>query len=68
MQDLVPKGEWLMAAIMGLSEEQVEEIWEINPAYFAALSEIRVVPTDYDGYEFIPFGRGFQEGFLFCHP
>jgi len=31
--------------------EQVEEIWEINPAYFAALSEIRVVPTDYDGYE-----------------
>ena len=26
MQDLAPKGEWLMAAILGMSEEQVEEV------------------------------------------
>ena len=26
MQNLVPSGEWLMAAIMGMSEEQVEDV------------------------------------------
>lgn len=31
--------------------KQVEEIMQKNPAYFSALSEIRVIPTDYDSYE-----------------
>ena len=30
---------------------QIQEIMERNPVYFNALSEIRVIPTDYDSYE-----------------
>ncbi len=41
MQDLVPDGEWLMAAIMGMSEEQVEEVCKkVNNGF--------VVPANYN--------------------
>lgn len=48
MQDLVPKGEWLMAAIMGLSEEQVEEICKkvkngfVVPANYNCIGQIAI--------------------------
>lgn len=41
MQDLLPKGEWQMAAIMGLSDEQVEEVCKNVKSGF-------VVPANYN--------------------
>ena len=41
MQNLAPKGEWLMAAILGMSEEQVEEICKNIKKGFA-------VPVNYN--------------------
>ena len=41
MQNLLPKGEWQMAAIMGLSDEQVEEVCKKVKAGF-------VVPANYN--------------------
>lgn len=41
MQDLHPKGEWQMAAIMGLSDEQVEEVCKNVKSGF-------VVPANYN--------------------
>ena len=46
MQELVPEGEWLMAAIMGLSEEQVQEVCQkvtkgfVVPANFNTTGQI----------------------------
>lgn len=41
MQDLLPKGEWQMAAIMGLSDEQVEDVCKNVKSGF-------VVPANYN--------------------
>lgn len=41
MQDLLPKGEWQMVAIMGLSDEQVEEVCKNVKSGF-------VVPANYN--------------------
>lgn len=46
MQELVPEGEWLMAAIMGMDEEQVKEVCQkvtkgfVVPANFNATGQI----------------------------
>lgn len=46
MQELVPEGEWLMAAIMGMSEEQVQEVCQkvkngfVVPANFNTTGQI----------------------------
>lgn len=46
MQELVPSGEWLMAAIIGMSEEQVQEVCKkvtkgfVVPANFNTTSQI----------------------------
>ena len=44
--------------------QQVEEIWKINPAYFTALSEIRVIPTDYNSFELMLYPLRSQTKFL----
>lgn len=46
MQELVPEGEWLMAAIMGMTEEQVREVCQkvtkgfVVPANFNTIGQI----------------------------
>lgn len=46
MQELVPEGEWLMAAILGMSEEQVQEVCNkvtkgfVVPANFNTIGQI----------------------------
>ena len=46
MQELVPEGEWLMAAIMGMTEEQVQEVCQkvtkgfVVPANFNTTGQI----------------------------
>lgn len=35
--------------------EQIDEIWKINPAYFTALSEIRIISTDFGSYELMMY-------------
>ena len=48
MQELVPEGEWLMAAIMGMSEEQVQEVCQkvtngfVVPANFNTTGQIAI--------------------------
>lgn len=44
--------------------EQIAEINEINPAYFEALSEIRIIPTDYGSYELMLYPMQSQTRFL----
>ena len=54
MQNLLPEGEWQMAAIMGMSEEQVEEVCQkvkagfVVPANFNSEGQI-VISGDKDG-------------------
>ena len=54
MQNLLPEGEWKMAAIMGMSEEQVEEVCQkvkagfVVPANFNSEGQI-VISGDKDG-------------------
>lgn len=56
MQDLVPKGEWLMAALLGASEEQVKQICSnvkngfVVPANFNCTGQI-VLSGDKQGIE-----------------
>ena len=48
MQNLVPDGEWLMAAVMGMSEEQVEEVCKkvkngfVVPANYNCVGQIAI--------------------------
>lgn len=48
MQELVPDGEWLMAAILGMSEEQVQEVCRkvtngfVVPANFNTIGQIAI--------------------------
>ncbi len=48
MQELVPEGEWLMAAIMGMTEEQVQEVCQkvtngfVVPANFNTIGQIAI--------------------------
>lgn len=48
MQELVPDGEWLMAAILGMSEEQVQEVCQkvtngfVVPANFNTIGQIAI--------------------------
>lgn len=48
MQELVPDGEWLMAAILGMSEEQVQEVCNkvtngfVVPANFNTIGQIAI--------------------------
>lgn len=48
MQNLVPDGEWLMAAVMGMSEEQVEEVCSrvkngfVVPANYNCIGQIAI--------------------------
>ncbi|MBP3597322.1 MAG: ACP S-malonyltransferase [Clostridia bacterium] len=48
MQNLVPSGEWLMAAIMGMSEEQVEDVCKkvqngfVVPANYNCIGQIAI--------------------------
>lgn len=48
MQNLVPSGEWLMAAVMGMSEEQVEEVCSkvkngfVVPANYNCIGQIAI--------------------------
>ena len=44
--------------------EQINDIWEINPAYFNALSEIRIIPTDFGSYELMLYPMQSQVRFL----
>lgn len=44
--------------------EQINAIWEINPAYFNALSEIRIIPTDFGSYELMLYPMQSQVRFL----
>jgi len=43
---------------------QIQEIMESNPVYFNALSEIRVIPTDYDSYELMLYPMQSKTRFL----